>query len=187
MFVSRLRLLFARRPWLHWLIAGLCAVLVWWQLASAQSGLDRARAAWGRTRTVWVATTSARVGDALVVAKHQYPSAMTPAAAVDTVPLTPVAAREVAAGAVLVQADIVGPNTTPAGWAVFAVRAQDAPHLSDAVAVGAGTVRVDDPALTDEQLLDAIEKHPILIERPIVTTPKGVRLCRPKEKLAEIL
>lgn len=46
---------------------------------------------------------------------------------------------------------------------------------------------LDNPALTDEQLLDAIGQHPLLIERPIVVTPKGVRLCRPKEKLAEIL
>lgn len=46
---------------------------------------------------------------------------------------------------------------------------------------------LDNPALTDEQLLDAIDQHPVLIERPIVTTAKGVRLCRPKERLAEIL
>lgn len=46
---------------------------------------------------------------------------------------------------------------------------------------------LDDPTLTDDQLLDAIERHPILIERPIVATARGVRLCRPKEKLAEIL
>ena len=46
---------------------------------------------------------------------------------------------------------------------------------------------LDDPALTDERLLDAIGQHPVLIERPIVATPKGVRLCRPKERLNEIL
>ena len=46
---------------------------------------------------------------------------------------------------------------------------------------------LDNPALTDEQLFDAIERHPVLIERPIVASSKGVRLCRPKEKLAEIL
>jgi arsenate reductase len=46
---------------------------------------------------------------------------------------------------------------------------------------------LDNPVLTDEQLLDAIGQHPVLIERPIVVTPRGVRLCRPKERLAEIL
>ena len=38
-----------------------------------------------------------------------------------------------------------------------------------------------DPGLTDDQLLDAMMAHPILINRPIVVTPKGVRLCRPSE------
>jgi arsenate reductase len=39
----------------------------------------------------------------------------------------------------------------------------------------------------DSELLDAIAKHPILLNRPIVTTPKGARLCRPGEAVAEIL
>ncbi|NIC43674.1 arsenate reductase (glutaredoxin) [Aquabacterium sp. A08] len=43
------------------------------------------------------------------------------------------------------------------------------------------------PALTDAQLLDAIEQHPILIQRPIVRTPLGVRLCRPSERVLDIL
>ena len=44
-----------------------------------------------------------------------------------------------------------------------------------------------DPSLTDDQLLDAIAAHPILIERPIVVTPLGVRLCRPSEKVLALL
>jgi arsenate reductase len=40
---------------------------------------------------------------------------------------------------------------------------------------------------TDDQILDAMVKHPILIERPIVETAKGVRLCRPQDKVREIL
>lgn len=44
-----------------------------------------------------------------------------------------------------------------------------------------------DPALTDAQLLDAIEAHPILINRPLVVTPKGVRLCRPSEAVLDLL
>jgi arsenate reductase len=43
------------------------------------------------------------------------------------------------------------------------------------------------PALGDEAILDAIEKHPILIERPILVTEKGVRICRPVEKMMEIM
>ncbi|MGH8782480.1 arsenate reductase (glutaredoxin) [Paraburkholderia sp.] len=44
-----------------------------------------------------------------------------------------------------------------------------------------------DPTLTDEQLLDAIEHHPILLNRPLVITPLGVRLCRPSERVIDIL
>lgn len=46
---------------------------------------------------------------------------------------------------------------------------------------------LDDPALGDDALLDAIEAHPILINRPIVVTPKGVRLCRPSEQVLDLL
>lgn len=44
-----------------------------------------------------------------------------------------------------------------------------------------------DEGLTDARLLDAIEAHPILINRPIVVTPKGVRLCRPSERVLDLL
>ncbi|HEX2135263.1 MAG TPA: arsenate reductase (glutaredoxin) [Microvirga sp.] len=44
-----------------------------------------------------------------------------------------------------------------------------------------------DPALTDDQLLDAMMAHPILINRPIVVSPKGVRLCRPSEAVLDLL
>jgi arsenate reductase len=43
------------------------------------------------------------------------------------------------------------------------------------------------PDVTDDEVLDAMIKHPILIERPIVETPNGVRLCRPQDKVREIL
>ncbi len=44
-----------------------------------------------------------------------------------------------------------------------------------------------DAALTDDQLLDAMIAHPILINRPIVVTPMGVRLCRPSEAVIDLL
>jgi arsenate reductase len=44
-----------------------------------------------------------------------------------------------------------------------------------------------DPALNDTQLLDAMMAHPILINRPIVVTPEGVRLCRPSEEVLDLL
>lgn len=46
---------------------------------------------------------------------------------------------------------------------------------------------LENPELTDAQLLDAIMAHPILMNRPIVVTPKGVRLCRPAETVRDLL
>ncbi|MBL8585636.1 MAG: arsenate reductase (glutaredoxin) [Bradyrhizobiaceae bacterium] len=46
---------------------------------------------------------------------------------------------------------------------------------------------LDNPALGDGELLDAMMAHPILINRPIVVTPKGVRLCRPSELVVDLL
>ncbi|SCC94821.1 arsenate reductase [Thiomonas sp. X19] len=46
---------------------------------------------------------------------------------------------------------------------------------------------LDDPALSDAALMDAMLAHPILIERPIVVTSLGTRLCRPSETVLDIL
>ena len=51
----------------------------------------------------------------------------------------------------------------------------------------AGELGLDRPDVTDEQVLDAMVANPILIERPIVETSNGVRLCRPQDKVREIL
>ncbi|MGO4562739.1 arsenate reductase (glutaredoxin) [Rhizobiales bacterium 3FA27D7] len=44
-----------------------------------------------------------------------------------------------------------------------------------------------DQDLTDDQLLDAMMAHPILIDRPIIVSPKGVKLCRPSEEVLDLL
>ena len=59
-----------------------------------------------------------------------------------------------------------------------AIRQKDTPYE----ALGLG-----DPALTDDRLLDAMVAQPILINRPFVVTPRGVRLCRPSELVLDIL
>ena len=46
---------------------------------------------------------------------------------------------------------------------------------------------LDDPALDEEALLDAIAAHPILLNRPFVETPRGTRLCRPSERVLDLL
>jgi arsenate reductase len=46
---------------------------------------------------------------------------------------------------------------------------------------------LSDPKWTDDELVDVMLAHPILINRPIVVTPKGARLCRPSERVLDLL
>jgi len=46
---------------------------------------------------------------------------------------------------------------------------------------------LDDPSWTDEQLIAKMAEHPVLMNRPIVVTPWGTRLCRPPERVLELL
>ena len=46
---------------------------------------------------------------------------------------------------------------------------------------------LDDPACSEDQLLDAVLQHPVLLNRPIVVTPQGALLCRPPERVLELL
>jgi arsenate reductase (glutaredoxin) len=51
----------------------------------------------------------------------------------------------------------------------------------------AAELGLDRPGVSDDEVLDAMLKHPILIERPLVETDRGVRLCRPQDRVREIL
>ena len=59
-----------------------------------------------------------------------------------------------------------------------AMRKKEAPYAE---------LGLDNPATSDDQLIDAMLAHPILINRPFVVTEKGVRQCRPSEKVLDIL
>ena len=50
-----------------------------------------------------------------------------------------------------------------------------------------GELGLDNPKLTEEALIDAMLAHPVLMNRPIVITPKGTRLCRPPELVLDLL
>jgi arsenate reductase len=64
------------------------------------------------------------------------------------------------------------------------IRPRDGLRTRESLADELGLKR---PGVTDDEILDEMVKHPILIERPIVETPNGVRLCRPQDKVREIL
>lgn len=48
-------------------------------------------------------------------------------------------------------------------------------------------LQLDDPSMSDDALIDAMLMHPILINRPIVVTPRGTKLCRPSESVLDLL
>lgn len=57
-------------------------------------------------------------------------------------------------------------------------------RAKEPIAVELGLTR---PDVSDDEILDAMMEHPILIERPLVITDKGARLCRPQDRVREIL
>ena len=61
---------------------------------------------------------------------------------------------------------------------------RDGLRAKEPIAAELGLTR---PDVTDDEILDAMIEHPILINRPLVETEKGVRLCRPQELVREIL
>ena len=61
---------------------------------------------------------------------------------------------------------------------------RDGLRAKEPIAAELGLLR---PDVTDDEILDAMIEHPILINRPLVETDKGVRLCRPQELVREIL
>ena len=81
-------------------------------------------------------------------------------------------------------------KTPPSREELIALIAKAGLRVRDAIRVK-GTpyheLGLDDPTLTDDQLLDAMLAHPILINRPFVVTSRGVRLSRPSETVREIL
>lgn len=77
--------------------------------------------------------------------------------------------------------------TRPQLLALFAaanITPQQALRITPSLAEEIG---LTDPRITDDRLLDAMIAHPILVNRPIVCTPKGVRLCRPSETVLDLL
>ncbi|MDP3491878.1 MAG: arsenate reductase (glutaredoxin) [Hyphomonadaceae bacterium] len=77
--------------------------------------------------------------------------------------------------------------TQPQLQALFAaagLTARDALRTTKSPAAELGLL---DPSVDDQALLSAMVAHPVLVNRPIVATPKGVRLCRPSERTLDLL
>jgi hypothetical protein len=127
--LARCRLALARWPWIHWLVVAVCAAVVWLSVHHAQAAAHAAERRWGTQRTVWVSTADTPAGASLHLVRRHYPIAMVPPSAIVTPPTSPVAARAVTGGVVVVSADLGGLHDPPSGWVVFALPAEGAPTL----------------------------------------------------------
>lgn len=77
--------------------------------------------------------------------------------------------------------------TRPQLQALFAAAGLTAREALRTTKSPAAELRLLDPAVDDQTLLDAMVAHPVLVNRPIIATPKGVRLCRPSERTLDLL
>ena len=138
----------ARSPWIYWAAIGALALVAGVAVASATSGVEAARRAWGDTRTVYVAAEDAVPGDVLAtrVERRELPSPMVPEAAVAELDPVAVARQRVMAGEVIVSAVVAAaaaPQTLiPAGWLAVAVaeRVPSGAVTGDAVRIASGGI-----------------------------------------------
>jgi hypothetical protein len=104
--LPRLRLALARRPWSYWLLVAFAAAFAWWQITSLHDDARHARDAWGRRVDVWVARSDASRGGIVDAERRTLPAAAVPVTVLDELMPDQVAARDIAAGAVLVPGDV---------------------------------------------------------------------------------
>ncbi len=124
----------ARAPWTLWASIAALALTTGWLVAREVGAADAARASWGPTRSVWVATRDTDAGQPLTAVARRYPGAVVPPGAVSEVPAAARARQRVDAGEIVTTADLVaaGPAARiPAGQLAVAV-----PRQSGTLAVG---------------------------------------------------
>jgi hypothetical protein len=135
-----------KHPWIYWLVVAVAAAGAGASMLERVDRVDAERAAWGETRSVWVAAIDHEPGDPLTVERRELPRAVVADGAADAVAgLT--ARQHVAAGEIVHDSDIValtGPQAlTPAGWLVVPVNESPASGATSgdrAQVVGDGVV-----------------------------------------------
>ena len=174
-WLSRWRWLLARRPWIRWLLVAAAAGLAALAVTTEVDALHRARARWGTTVDVLVATRALDPGDALAgtVERRGYPVALVPNTAVRTLAPDAVAVQRIGAGEVVVEADLAvaaGPLALlPAGWLAVAVPIADAgPDAESATWMRTGDAAV---VLADGQTL---AEHAVVLSRTDTEVVVGV-------------
>ncbi|HQV57387.1 MAG TPA: hypothetical protein PKV27_05200 [Ilumatobacteraceae bacterium] len=104
--LPRLRMLFARRPWIYWGMVLIAAALVALIIVGNVRAVQRQRASWGNTVAVWVATGDIAAGQPVVVTARQYPAAMVPERRAVSNPSGQLAMRPIGRGEVVIADDV---------------------------------------------------------------------------------
>ena len=163
--MPRVRMLLARRPWIHWTIVAILASSVGVVVSRDIAAIQRQRDRWGATTAVVVATRNIAPGDAIAASTAhvvRLPLAMVPMSALHAVPARLTATQHIAAGEVIVALDTspaAGPAALlPIGWLAIGVESLDSARFrlgdratvladgqtvaADAVVVAVGDARV---------------------------------------------
>jgi hypothetical protein len=161
--LPRARTLLARHPVVWWAVVVALGVISGVSTAGALGRVDAARRSWGAGRAVWVASAAVAPGDPLVAERHVYPVAVVPASAVTSSPAGSAARERVAAGEVIVAADVDATGLAglipPGSVAIAVATASPQLHPGDGVAVFANGVRLADGmvvAVSSEQVVVAV-------------------------------
>ena len=172
--MARLRMLLARRPWIHWTIVAMLASSVGVVVAHGIASIQRQRDRWGETTAAVVATRTIAPGDAISGdAAHvvQLPLTMVPASALHALPAavtaTLTATQHIAAGEVIVALDtssLTGPAALlPNGWLAIGVESTDSAQfrLGDRA-----TVLADGHVVAADAVVVAVDTARVLVGVP---------------------
>ncbi|MCU1391968.1 MAG: hypothetical protein JWM34_396 [Ilumatobacteraceae bacterium] len=174
-WVSQLRMLIARRPWIHWSIVVVLALLVCWSVAAALAGVRREQSAWGRSREVYMTTRAVSAGEPIAAAarRREVPLALVPASALDTLAPTDAATHALGAGEIVVHTDIAaegGPTALlPVGW--LAVDVADVPNATLFAIGDAAAVLADGRTIAAHAVIVAVTATDVVVGVPDADAP----------------
>ena len=139
MFLARMRLLLARRPWIFWCAVVLVACLSAWAVRAAVGAADRERRRWGASRTVWITDGPVARGEAIATVTRRVPVAVVPDDAVVDEPAG-LAAHPLASGEIVVTSDLAHAPLPPSDAVVIAIERR----LTPLVLEGDGVILIGD-------------------------------------------
>lgn len=173
-FPVAVRRLLVRRPWIHWLVVGVATVAAMATTLARVDRIDAARAEWGATRTVWVASKAAAPGEQIQVVATDVPAAVVPPSALAADGSAELVARQhVSPGEIVTEVDVGRDGggalaLVPDGW--LAVPVLESPASGAAVGTRVHVVS-DGVVLADEAVVVGYHDDVTLVAVPASEAP----------------